>query len=76
MLQQYWIGRNAWKYVPVATFAEAFQKHKTGRRSAEDLAVPFQPTAGSKDALVNKKYSLSSKAAAESWSRLRSLICC
>ena len=60
-LQQYWIGRAPWDYVPVTTFAEAFQKHKTGRRSAEDLAVPFEQTAGSKDALVDKKYSLSSR---------------
>lgn len=60
-LQQYWIGSGAWRYVPVATFAEAFQKHKTGLKSAADLSVPFDKSASTKDSLVNQKFSLSSK---------------
>lgn len=60
-LQQYWIGSGTWRYVPVATFAEAFQKHKTGLKSAADLSVPFDKSASTKDSLVNQKFSLSSK---------------
>jgi len=60
-LQQYWVGSGSWKYVPVASFAEAFKKHKTGLKSAEGLAVPFEKTTSSKDALVNERFSLSSR---------------
>jgi len=60
-LQQYWTGSGAWSYVPVASFAEAFKKHKTGLKSAEGLAVPFDKTTSSKDALVNERFSLSSR---------------
>lgn len=60
-LQQYWTGSGSWQYVPVTSFAEAFKKHKTGLKSAEGLAVPFDKTTSSKDALVNKRFSLSSR---------------
>ncbi len=60
-LQQYWVGSGSWQYVPVASFSEAFKKHKTGVRSAEGLSVPFDKTASSKDALVNQRFSLSSR---------------
>lgn len=60
-LQQYWVGSGSWKYVPVASFAEAFKKHKTGLQSAEGLSVPFDKTTSSKDALVNQRFSLSSR---------------
>ena len=60
VMQQYWVGHGSWKFVPVATFAEAFIQHKTGRKSAEDLAVPFDKSTEHKDALVTQKFSLSS----------------
>ncbi len=61
LLQQYWIGSGSWKYVPVATFAEAFKQHKTGKQSVADLAVPFEKSPASKEALVDQRFSLSSK---------------
>ncbi|DBB05992.1 hypothetical protein WJX82_004698 [Trebouxia sp. C0006] len=57
--KQYWTGSGSWQYVPVASFAEAFKKHKTGLKSAEGLAVPFDKTTSSKDALVHERFSLS-----------------
>lgn len=63
LLQQYWIGSGPWKYVPVSAFSEAFTKHTTGQQSAAGLAVPFEKSPQSTEALVNKRFSLSSQPA-------------
>ena len=61
VLQQYWVGSGPWKFVPVASFAEAFSHHKTGQKGAADLAVPFVKSQQGTDALINKRFSLSSE---------------
>lgn len=61
VLQQYWTGPKAWKYVPVITFAEAFQNHKSGKAAMAGLAQPYDQSKEHKDALVKQKYSLSRK---------------
>lgn len=60
-LQQYWTGQKGWTYVPVVTFAEAFQNHRSGKNAMAGLAQPFDQSKEHKDALVTQKYSLSSK---------------
>lgn len=72
--KQYWVGHGSWKFVPVATFAEAFIQHKTGRKSAEDLAVPFDKSTEHKDALVTQKFSLSSMQAFKAMMRRESTL--
>ena len=74
-LQQYWTGSGSWQYVPVASFAEAFKKHKTGLKSAEGLAVPFDKTTSSKDALVHERFSLSSRQLQRAVSALQEHFC-
>ena len=60
-LKQYWTGGKGWKYVPVITFAEAFQSHKSGKAAMAGLAQPYDQSKEHQDALVKQKYSLSSE---------------
>ena len=62
LLQQYWFNaKNPYKFVPVMAFADAFKRYKTGQRNAEALTVPYPAESGHKQALVYKKFALSSE---------------
>ena len=60
-MQQYWVGKGAYRYVGVKEIADAFKEFKTGRANAEALAVPFSGSSGDDPALVKSKYALNSK---------------
>ena len=51
-MQQYWAkDSEAYQFVPVTTFAEAFQKTDLGNHWQEALAAPFQRPEGFPDEL-------------------------
>ena len=60
-IQQYWVGKGAYRYIGVQEFADAFKAYKTGRANSEALAVPFPSSGGDDPALVNSKYALNSE---------------
>lgn len=60
--QQYWIRRDEpYRFVKAKEFAEAYQSFHVGRRSAEELSVPYDKTKSHPAALTNEKYGIGSK---------------
>lgn len=63
-VQQYYKGKNKHKYIPVAAFADAFQKTGTAKRSREYLEQPYQaPNKKCEEALITHHYALSCESA-------------
>ncbi|KAJ6414631.1 hypothetical protein OIU84_003599 [Salix udensis] len=55
--EQYWAAKDqAYRFVTVNEFAEAFQSFNGGRKIADELSVPFDKTKNHPAALVNTKY--------------------
>lgn len=59
-MQQYWARGTPYKFVPVNTFAEAFQKWDLGRELTAAAAAPYDKAAGHQSALVRTQYALRS----------------
>ncbi|XP_041993380.1 pleiotropic drug resistance protein 1-like isoform X2 [Salvia splendens] len=60
--KQYWGNKNeAYRYVAVSEFAEAFQSYVVGRRVGDELAVPFDKTKSHPAALTTEKYGIGKK---------------
>ncbi|KAL3150185.1 hypothetical protein ABBQ32_000044 [Trebouxia sp. C0010 RCD-2024] len=58
--QQYYKGKNEYKYIPVAAFAEAFQKTDIAKGSREYLEQPYKaPNKKCEEALITHHYALS-----------------
>lgn len=67
-LQQYYKGKNEYKYIPVAAFAEAFQKTDIAKKSREYLEQPYKaPNKKCEEALITHHYALSCECAQVSW---------
>ena len=57
--QQYYKGKNNYKYIPVAAFADAFQKTEIAKRGRDYLEQPYQaPNKKSEEALITHHYAL------------------
>lgn len=62
MLQQYWSGDGKHKYVPVASFGDAFLKTDTAKQSRQYLEQPYKaPNKKCEEALITHHYALSCK---------------
>ncbi|XAR69345.1 Xenobiotic-transporting ATPase [Bertholletia excelsa] len=60
--EQYWARRDeAYSFVPVKEFAEAFQSFHVGRKLGDDLAVPFDKAESHPAAITTNKYGVSQK---------------
>ena len=57
--QDYWVGSDAYRFVPVKEFVDAFKNHKVGQANAHALSKPFEQTDLSKKALIRDRYALS-----------------
>eukprot|EP00252_Welwitschia_mirabilis_P009404 TRINITY_DN2197_c1_g4_i2.p1 TRINITY_DN2197_c1_g4~~TRINITY_DN2197_c1_g4_i2.p1 ORF type:complete len:1146 (+),score=116.07 TRINITY_DN2197_c1_g4_i2:852-4289(+) len=58
--QQYWALRDqAYRYIPVTEFAEAFQSFHVGAKLAEELSVPFDKKRSHPAALTATRYGVS-----------------
>lgn len=63
-VQQYFKGKSKHKYVPVAAFADAFQKTKIAKRGREYLEQPYQaPNKKCDEALIKHHYALTCESA-------------
>ncbi len=62
-LQQYWVGNEPYRHIPVAVIAERFKDWKIGKRNAELLAKPFPKESCHPAALVKTNYALGSELA-------------
>lgn len=65
-LQQYWVGKEPYRFIGVREIAEAFKEYSVGRANAEALAVPFQASPDD-IALIRTKFALSSERPAKPW---------
>lgn len=61
ILQQYWVGKEPYRHVPVAEIAAAFSNYKVGKRNAELLSKPFPKEESHPAALVTTQYALGSE---------------
>lgn len=62
VLQQYWSGSDKYKYVPVATFADAFLKTDIAKESRQHLEQPYKaPNKKCEEALITHHYALTRK---------------
>lgn len=62
VLQQYWSGNSKHKYIPVAAFADAFQKTNIAKESRQYLEQPYKaPNKKCEEALITHHYALSCK---------------
>ncbi|XXG63718.1 hypothetical protein AAC387_Pa05g1841 [Persea americana] len=60
--EQYWMHKDKpYRYVPVKTFAEAFQSFHIGRSLGDELATPFDKSRSHPAALATTKYGASKK---------------
>lgn len=57
-VQQYWARGTPYKFVPVNTFAEAFQKWDLGRELTAAAAAPYDKSGSHRSALVRTQYAL------------------
>ncbi|ONI01101.1 hypothetical protein PRUPE_6G121500 [Prunus persica] len=58
--EQYWYKKNqAYRYVSVSDFVQAFRSFHVGQRLLEDLRVPYDKRAAHPAALVKEKYGIS-----------------
>lgn len=63
-VQQYYKGKNKHKYVPVAAFADAFQKTEIAKQGREYLEQPYQaPNKKCEEALITHHYALTCESA-------------
>ena len=62
VVQQYYRGEGKYRYIPVAAFAEAFQKTDIAQQSWEYLEQPYQaPNKKCQEALITHRYALTCK---------------
>nr|GLL46785.1 pleiotropic drug resistance protein 1-like [Ipomoea trifida] len=60
--EQYWMRREeAYKFITVREFSEAFQSFHVGKKLGDELAVPFDKSKSHPAALTNKKYGVNKK---------------
>ncbi|KAL7597678.1 hypothetical protein Lser_V15G25189 [Lactuca serriola] len=60
--KQYWTRRHeAYKFVTVKEFAQAYESFHVGRRLVSELAIPFDKSKSHPAALTDKKFGLSKK---------------
>lgn len=60
--EQYWAHTDeAYSYVSVKEFSEAFQSFHVGRKIGDELATPFDKSSGHPAALTTKKYGVNKK---------------
>ncbi|CAH1425576.1 unnamed protein product [Lactuca virosa] len=60
--RQYWTRRHeAYRFVTVNEFAQAYESFHVGRRLANELAIPFDKSKSHPAALTDKKFGLSKK---------------
>ncbi|QCE02081.1 ATP-binding cassette [Vigna unguiculata] len=60
--EQYWMHRDeAYRFVTVTQFAEAFQSFHVGRRIGEELATPFDKSKNHPAALTTERYGVNKK---------------
>jgi len=60
--EQYWMHRDeAYRFVTVTQFAEAFQSFHVGRRIREELAIPFDKSKSHPAALTTRRYGVNKK---------------
>ena len=63
-VQQYYKGKNKYKYIPVAAFADAFQKTEIAKQGREYLEQPYQaPNKKCEEALITHHYALTCESA-------------
>ncbi|XP_027925793.1 pleiotropic drug resistance protein 1-like isoform X4 [Vigna unguiculata] len=60
--EQYWMHRGeAYRFVTVTQFVEAFQSFHVGRRIREELAIPFDKSKSHPAALTTRRYGVNKK---------------
>ncbi|XP_057454234.1 pleiotropic drug resistance protein 1-like [Lotus japonicus] len=60
--EQYWVRRDEpYRFVTVTQFAEAFQAFHVGRKSGDELGIPFDKSKSHPAALVKKQYGINKK---------------
>ena len=60
--EQYWVRRDEpYRFVTVTQFAEAFQAFHVGRKTGDELGVPFDKSKNHPAALTTKKYGINHK---------------
>ncbi|XP_013454713.2 pleiotropic drug resistance protein 1 [Medicago truncatula] len=60
--EQYWVDREKpYRFLTVTQFAEAFQSYHVGRKTRDELAIPFDKSKNHPAALTTKKYGVNKK---------------